>query len=136
MESTFIIVREDLQLDKATIVAEGILLGRLPTCELLLNHPSVSRLHAGISFDGDYYIRTLRQSNPVVLNGTTLLDYEALAPGDVLGIGPFALNIELDQGMLVIKVSLQIAATAADSVLRREASGYCQLPTTSDLEFP
>jgi len=137
MEATFIIVREDLQLDRATIVAEGLLLGRLPTCELLLNHPSVSRLHAGISFsDGDYYIRTLRQSNPVVLNGTKLMDYEALAPGDVLGIGPFALNIELDQGMLVIKVSLQIAATAADSVLRREASGYYQLPTTSDLEFP
>ena len=89
MEATFIIVREDLQLDPATIVSEGVLLGRLPTCELLLNHPSVSRLHAGISYnDGDYYIRTLRQSNPVVLNGDELADYQALAPGDVLGIGP------------------------------------------------
>src|ERR1041385_663113 len=137
MEATFVIVREDLQLDRAPIVSEGVLLGRLPSCELLLNHPSVSRLHAGISFsDGDYYIRTLRQSNPVVLNGTKLTDYEALAPGDVLGIGPFALNIDFDQGVLIITVSLQIAATPADAVQRREASGLYQLPTTSGLEFP
>jgi hypothetical protein len=137
MEATFIIVREDLQLDPATIVAEGVLLGRLPTCEVLLNHPSVSRLHAGISFtDGDYYIRNLRQSNPVVLNGTKLADYDALAPGDVLGIGPFALNIDFDQGVLVITVSLQIAATPAEAVQRREASGLYQLPTTSGLELP
>jgi hypothetical protein len=137
MEATFIIVREDLQLDPATIVSEGVLLGRLPTCELLLNHPSVSRLHAGISYnDGDYYIRTLRQSNPVVLNGDELADYKALAPGDVLGIGPFALNIDFAQGVLVITVSLQIAATASEAVQRREASGLYQLPTTSGLELP
>jgi FHA domain len=137
MEATFIIVREDLQLDPATIVSEGVLLGRLPTCELLLNHPSVSRLHAGISFtDGDYYIRNLRQSNPVVLNGTKLADYEALAPGDVLGIGPFTLNMDFEQGVLVITVSLQIAATPVEADRRREASGLYQLPTTSGLEFP
>ena len=136
MEATFIIVREDLQLDPATIVSEGVLLGRLPTCELLLNHPTVSRLHAGISFtDGDYYIRTLRQSNPVVLNGRELADYEALAPGDVLGIGPFSLNVDFVQGILMITVSLQIAATPAEAV-QREASGLYQLPTTSGLEMP
>ena len=137
MEATFIIVREDLQLDPATIVAEGVLLGRLPSCELLLNHPTVSRLHAGISFtDGDYCIRTLRQSNPVLLNGTELADYEVLAPGDILGIGPFALNIDFEAGILVIRVSLQIAATPADAIQQREASGLYELPTTAGLEFP
>src|SRR5258707_2467618 len=94
MEATFIIIREDLQVDPVTIVAEGLLVGRLPTCELLLNHPSVSRLHAGItSADGDYFIRNLRPGNPIMLNGARLEEYQALADGDILGIGPFALNI-------------------------------------------
>ena len=137
MEATFIIVREDLQVEPVTIVAEGLLAGRLPTCELLLNHPSVSRLHAGItSADGDYYIRNLRPGNPILLNGAKLEEYEALADGDILGIGPFALNIGVGQGVLLIKVSLQIAGTAGDAVTRREASGLWELPTTVHLELP
>ncbi|PYS23832.1 MAG: hypothetical protein DMF72_07640 [Acidobacteria bacterium] len=108
MEATFIIVREDLQVDPVTIVAEGVLIGRLPTCELLLNHPSVSRLHAGVTYaDGEYYVRNLRPGNPILLNATKLEEYEALADGDVLGIGPFALNVTFAQGSLTIKVSLQ-----------------------------
>lgn len=137
MEATFIIVREDLQVDPVTIVAEGLLVGRLPTCELLLNHPSVSRLHAGItSAEGEYFIRNLRPGNPIMLNGARLEQYQALADGDIIGIGPFALNIHLPQGTLVIKVSLQIAATAGDAVTRREASGLWDMPTTMNLEFP
>src|SRR5256714_8564868 len=106
MEATFVIVREDLEVDPVTIVAEGILIGRLPTCELLLNHPSVSRLQAGITkVEGDYYIRNLRSGNPATLNGEKMVEYQALADGDVLGIGPFVLNIDLIEAVLVIKVS-------------------------------
>src|SRR5215471_12332871 len=137
MEATFIIVREDLQLDPATIVSEGLLVGRLPTCELLLNHPSVSRLHAGITYtDDNYYIRNLRPSNPILLNDVKIEDYEALAPGDVLGLGPFALNIDFTQGILVIKVSLQFGATPADAVQRREAPGLWELPATIQFQIP
>src|SRR5467141_5409274 len=78
---------------------------------------SVSRLHAGItSVEGEYYIRNLRRGNPIMLNGAPFEEYEALADGDVIGIGPFALNIHFVQGILAINVSLQIAATAGDSV--------------------
>ena len=95
MESSFIIIREDLQIDPITIVGESILIGRLPTCELVLNHPSVSRLQAGITnAQGDYYLRNLRPSNSITLNGQPVEQYQALAAGDVLGIGPFALNID------------------------------------------
>src|SRR5438045_5433700 len=106
MEATFIIAREDLQVDPVTIVAEGLLIGRLPICELLLNHPSVSRLHAGITCaDGNYYLRNLRPSNPIMVNGAKLEEYEALADGDVLGIGQFALNNGLAQRWLEEKTS-------------------------------
>ena len=131
METTFIIVREDLQVDPVTIVAEGVLIGRLPTCELLLNHPSVSRLQAGITnVEGDYYIRNFRAGNPILLNGEKLEEYEALADGDVLGVGPFVLNINLIEGVLVVKVSIQIAATPGDAVVRKEPAGVWDLPAT------
>src|SRR6266849_2543031 len=137
MEATFVIIREDLQVDPVTIAAEGLLVGRLPTCELLLNHPSVSRLHAGITnSEGDYYIRNLRPSNTILLNGAKFEEYEALTAGDILGIGPFALNIDFAQGALVIRVSLQIAATPGDAVTRREESGLWDLPTTVHLDLP
>src|SRR3982074_3632078 len=100
MQGTFIIIPDDLQVDPATIVAEGLLAGALPTCELLLNHPSVSRLHAGITAtEGEYYIRNLRPANPIMLNGKPLEQYEALTGGDVPGIGPFSLHRVLkDEG--------------------------------------
>ena len=131
MEATFIIVREDLQVDPVTIVAEGVLIGRLPTCELLLNHPSVSRLQAGITnIEGDYYIRNFRSGNPVTLNGEKLIEYQALADGDVLGVGPFVLNIDLIEGVLAIKVSIQIGTSPSEAVVRKEASGIWDLPAT------
>jgi len=134
-ENIFIIVREDLQVDPVTIVADGILIGRLPTCELLLNHPSVSRLHAGITnADDTFYIRNLRPGNPILLNGKPLEEYEALSAGDVLGIGPFSLNVDDFEGALVLKISLQIAATPGEA--RKEMSGLWELPTTQRLVLP
>jgi FHA domain len=137
MQGTFIIIRDDLQVDPAMIVAEGLLVGRLPTCELLLNHPSVSRLHAGITAtEGEYYIRNLRPANPIMLNGQPLEQYEGLAAGDVLGIGPFSLNIDLKDDALLIKVSLQIGATPGEAVARKADSGMWVLPTTISLKLP
>src|SRR6266852_1402852 len=137
MQGTFIIIRDDLQVDPATIVAEGLLAGRLPTCELLLNHPSVSRLHAGITAtEGEYYIRNLRPANPIMLNGKPLEQYEALTDGDILGVGPFSLNIDFKDDALRIKVSLQIGATPGEAVARDADSGMWDLPTTMHLEFP
>src|SRR5258707_334547 len=137
MQGTFIIIRDDLQVDPATIVAEGLLAGRLPMCELLLNDPSVSRLHAGITAtEGEYYIRNLRPANPIMLNGNPLQQYEALTAGDVLGIGPFSLNIDFRDEALLIRVSVQIGATPSEAVARRADSGMWELPTTMSLELP
>ncbi len=131
MDATFVIIREDLQVDPVTIVAEGVLVGRLPTCELLLNHPSVSRLQAGITnVEGDYYIRNFRSTNPIVLNGEKVDEYQALTDGDVLGVGPFVLNIDLIEGVLIIKVSIQIGATPGEAIIRKESTGVWDLPAT------
>jgi hypothetical protein len=108
----FIIDRGDLVQDPVTIITEGLLLGRLRECELLLNHPSVSRVQAGIKqIEGNYFIFNLRPSNPVKLNGKPIEHNEALGAGDVLEIGPFVLDMDLGEDALEIKVSLQIGRT-------------------------
>ena len=109
MKNEYVIVREDLFLDPITIVSEGLLIGRLPQCEVRLNHPSVSRVQAGIKlFDNDYYLFALRPKNPVILNGKPVEENEALAPGDVLEVGPFRLEIDAASDALVIRVEIQI----------------------------
>ncbi len=114
-KNQYVIVRDDLFLDPITIVSEGLLIGRLPQCEVRLNHPSVSRLHAGIKqFENDYYLFALRPNNPVILNGKAIEENEALAPGDVLEIGPFQLEIDAAGEALVIRVELQIGTKPSE----------------------
>jgi pSer/pThr/pTyr-binding forkhead associated (FHA) protein len=112
-QNKYVIIREDLVQDPVTIITDGLLVGRLQECELLLNHPSVSRTQAGIKeVSGAYFLFNLRPSNPVTLNGKVVERNEALSPGDTLGVGPFLLDIESTEEALVIKVSLQIGRVA------------------------
>jgi FHA domain len=105
----YLIVREDLVQDPVTIITEGLLIGRLPECELHLNHPSVSRAQAGIrGIQGAYHLFNLRPSNPVKLNGKVVDQNLALASGDFVEVGPFLLEIDRVEDTLEIKVTLQI----------------------------
>ncbi|HJP91541.1 MAG TPA: FHA domain-containing protein [Pyrinomonadaceae bacterium] len=114
-KNQFIIVRNDLPIDPVTIVSEGLLIGRLSQCELLLNHPSVSRVQAGIKqIDDDYYLFELRPKNPVILNGKPVEENEALAPGDVVEVGPFHLEIDETDEALVIRVELRIGTNVSE----------------------
>src|SRR6185312_1736904 len=105
----YLIIRDDLPLDPVTIISEGLLIGRLTPCELLLNHPSVSRVQGGIKqVEDDYYLFGLRPKNPVLLNGKPVEENEALAAGDIIEVGPFQLQIDSTDDALVIRVELQI----------------------------
>jgi len=127
-ENKYIIIREDLVQDPVTIITDGLLLGRLQECELLLNHPSVSRAQAGIKLVQDsYFLFGLRPSNPVKLNGKPVEENEALAPGDVLELGPFQLEVDLTDEALVLKVSLQIGTIVDTSNLSSPDLGTAKL---------
>ena len=108
-QNRFTIIREDLVQDPVTIISEGLLIGRLVECELLLNHPAVSRAQAGVKeIEGNYYLFNLRPANPPQLNGKAVEQNEALAPGDLIVIGPFLLEVDRSEDALIIKVALQI----------------------------
>ena len=123
--STYIITREDLAVDPVTLISDGLKIGRLPTCELVLNHPTVSRLHAGIKETGGYfYIYNFSHSSGTTLNGRLIPTEEAdtLADGDVLQIGPFLINIDRHDAALHLRVTLQVAVNVgeAEAVLDAE----------------
>jgi pSer/pThr/pTyr-binding forkhead associated (FHA) protein len=111
VRNKYIIIREDLVQDPVTVISDGLLIGRLIECELLLNHPAVSRAQAGIKeIAGSYYLFSLRRSNPVLLNGKSVEQNEALAPGDILEAGPYVLEIDQTEDALVIRVTIQMGA--------------------------
>lgn len=115
MRNQYLIIRDDLQVDPVTVITEGLLIGRLPQCEVLLNNPAVSRVQAGIKqIDKDYYLFALRPKNPVLLNGKPVEENEALAPGDIVEVGPFRLDIDAADDSLVIRVELQIGAKPSE----------------------
>jgi pSer/pThr/pTyr-binding forkhead associated (FHA) protein len=111
----YIIIRQDLTIDPVTIISEGLLIGRLPECEVRLNHPSVSRVQAGIKqFENCYYIFSLRPKNPVILNGKPVEENEALAAGDIIEVGPFQLEIDTSDQALAIRVELRIGVQVSE----------------------
>jgi hypothetical protein len=108
--STFIVVREDSGIDPTTLVVEGLKIGRAPERKLLLNHPDVAPLHAGIrEIKGRFYLFSLSSSNSTTLNGRLVLveEPEAIASGDEIRIGPFFLRVERKDDALQIVVTLQ-----------------------------
>jgi pSer/pThr/pTyr-binding forkhead associated (FHA) protein len=137
--STFIITREDRAEDAKTLVTEGLRIGRQNDCDLVLNHPTVSRLHAGLNRVGRrFYLINLSGSNATTLNGRVIAfdETEALASGDQIRIGPFFLIVEqaADQ-LLRLRISHQFALTVGDTEAREEAKPEHLQPEETTVEF-
>ena len=75
-----------------------IVIGRLPSCDLVLNDPSVSRRHATLRFvDGRCLVQDSGSRFGTFLNGKRLLPTEdeiAAGPGDILKLGEISIAIE------------------------------------------
>ncbi len=106
--SRFELRRKDLNLDPLTIETEGLTIGRLLGNDLSLNHPMVSRTHAGIrQIERDFWIFNLSEANGTLLNGH-LVDQAPLAEGDLLQIGPFFLQVRYGQDSLSLDIEMTV----------------------------
>ena len=129
--SRFVVIREDLNVDPTELVTDGLKIGRLPSCEIELNHPTVSRLHAGINETGGrFFFFNFSHSSGTTLNGRVVAaeQPEVLADGDVVQIGPFFLNFDRLGEALSIRVTLQVAGTVGDSEHPAEETAYEDQP--------
>lgn len=127
-QSTFIIIREDLELDPKTVISDGLRIGRLPDSDIWLNHASISRFHAGINeIEGFFFLINLSASSATTLNGRPIPfdEAEALTEGDEIQIGPYFLTVEKiepDIETMILRVTLQFALNvgAPDSAHKAE----------------
>jgi pSer/pThr/pTyr-binding forkhead associated (FHA) protein len=130
-QGTFIITREDQPEDPKTIFRDGLRIGRLPDSDVWLNHPTVSRLHAGINeIDGYFYLVNLSASSATTLNGRTIPfnEAEALTVGDVLQIGPFFLEIE-NINEATETLSVRVLHQFAFHIGERQATNVVEIDT-------
>ena len=119
--SKFIIIRKDLDTDPSVVENDGLTIGRLVTNDLTLNHPAVSRTHAGIrEINGEYWIFNLSNANGTILNGSTV-DSVPMAAGDVIQIGPFTIQVTFPHNTLTLTVEISV------NPLRAEAAGTSML---------
>ncbi len=106
--SKFTVIRKDLNLDPVVIESEGLTLGRLIGNDLALNHPTVSRTHAGIKeINGDYWVFNLSEANGTLLNGEQI-EQTPLADGDLIQIGPFFLYPDYTDDGLHLQVEMTV----------------------------
>jgi len=116
-QQTKFTIRDDRAIDPKTVVAEALRIGRLPDSDVWLNHPQVSRLHAGINrLDGDFFLINLSASSATTLNGRAVPfnEIEALTQGDEIQIGPFFLYIDETSESFSIRVSSEFAFNVGD----------------------
>ena len=106
----FIIKRNDIEVDEVVIESDGLTIGRLISNDLMLNHRTVSRTHAGIKeLNGEYWVFNLSASNGTLLNGE-LVDKTPLADGDAIQIGRYVLQVSYGQDALSITVEMDVDA--------------------------
>ncbi|HMZ80337.1 MAG TPA: FHA domain-containing protein, partial [Acidobacteriota bacterium] len=71
--SRFVIKRKDLYEDDLVLELDGLAIGSALGSDLLLNHPTVSRIHAGIrEIDNSFWLTNLSKSNGTLVNGALI----------------------------------------------------------------
>lgn len=66
----------------------AIVLGRNPSCQVVINFPNVSGHHAQLNWDGhQFVVQDLGSTNGTFVNGYRLTEPVQFRPGDVLSLG-------------------------------------------------
>ncbi len=104
MLSRYIIRKQDWGRHELSIERDGLTIGSAFENDLLLNHPTVSRTHAGIcEVAGLFWLTNLSKSNGTLVNGK-LTDLTYLDTGDTIQIGVFLIRTTVRQHELILEV--------------------------------
>lgn len=92
-------------------------MGRLPSSEIFIDDPVVSRRHAEVYLsDEGYFLRDTGSRNGTFLNGERVFDPAVLKPGDVIGIGSSRVVYEPSDSVAFLKDGEDTQSTSAISL--------------------
>jgi pSer/pThr/pTyr-binding forkhead associated (FHA) protein len=82
---------------RGALLGEGeLVVGRSSYCSLVLDHPSVSRVHAAIRLsNGRIEISDLESSNGTYVRGRRVLEPTTIEPGDEIRLGSQPIAVEI-----------------------------------------
>ena len=85
--------------DVFPLISRETSIGRHKNCDIILNYPTVSRIHAVIICAKDgWYITGIRSDTPVIVNGNPVEKKSLLKTGDKITLGSINLIFENKQG--------------------------------------
>ncbi len=111
-----------------TLDKDALVIGRLQSNDIVLNHGNVSRVHAGINrVESEYLLINLSTANSLTLNGKLLAaeEVDVLADGDIVQVGPFALTFARHENELEVTVLHQFTGDLVNTSRK--------LPTLSEI---
>jgi len=92
-------------------------IGRLPSSEIFIDDPVVSRRHAEVYLaDEGYFVRDTGSRNGTFLNGERVFDPIPLKPGDVIGIGSSRVVYEPSDSVAFLKDGQETQSTSSISL--------------------
>lgn len=81
---------------RVEVTSAGVIIGRLPDCEVVLSDGNVSRRHAQVRLvSGHYTVSDLGSTNGTKVNGARIVAPQELTPGDEITVGNSVLRFEL-----------------------------------------
>lgn len=85
--------------DVFPLISRETSIGRHKNCDIILNYPTVSRVHAVIICAKDgWYLTGVRSGTPVIINGAPVEKKALLKSGDRISLGSIELIFENKQG--------------------------------------
>ncbi len=102
MAELLITDRRDGSKRRAAVSAECFVIGKQPSCDLMLDRQNISRRHCEIvAANGGYIIRDLDSRNGTYLNGKRVTRETPLADGSVIHLGDFTILFRLNKEQAV-----------------------------------
>ncbi|MBX9578896.1 MAG: FHA domain-containing protein [Gemmataceae bacterium] len=119
------LLRGTARADRFAVGAGGVIGRESGKVQFHLDHPHVSRLHASLAVrDGRVVLADLGSANGTFVNGRRVGRPVALAPGDRIDIGPFALRFDGDELVGTSRAdNVELVARGVGRVVQDRASG-------------